>query len=354
MSWDNVTGVSIAYIWTDNPDMTQAYLFANGNHQVKVTVGVSFNLQGEGPTEEEVKAAIFLLDYNTGAGISHLKSVGQGEYLSVYLPTMPEQPKAIADSNGKAYQYEFDFYLSSDSSINPNFSSENVAVLVSYTNADGNVEYSTASGSSWQSYVAVTVYPPKKYGMSDSGRTPVSFDVKNSDFQIDFEVVSGWLNHAYEPSATLYNLRIDDSYFRFSKFMVTNTPLAPQAFLQHNIKDDEENDSYWYTVSQSFLPQENSLYSSNVEYHAEMMLRSEDGWDLIKYTAKFDQGGGEILFAQIKQQVVYVKDDKGPGPISNAGGQATLTAYDQFGNPVNIVVQSDGGGDANLKLESAS
>jgi len=333
--------------------MAQAYLFANGNHQVKVTVGVGFNLQGEGPTEEEVKAAISLLDYNTGAEISHLKSVGQGEYLSVYLPTMPEQPKAIADSNGKAYQYEFDFYLSSDSSINPNFSSENVAVLVSYTNADGNVEYSTASGSSWQSYVAVTVYPPKKYGMFNSGMTPVSFEVKNSDFQIDFEVVSGWLNHAYEPSATLYNLRIDDSYFRFSKFMVTNTPLAPQAFLQHNIEDDEENDSYWYTVSQSFLPQENSLYSSNVKYQAEMMLRSEDGWDLIKYTANFDQGGGEILFAQIKQQLVYVKDDNGPGPISNAGGQATFTAYDQFGNPVNIVVQGEGD-DANLKLESVN
>lgn len=357
MSWDNVTGVSTAYIWTDNPDMTQAYLFANGNHQVKVTVGVSFNLQGEGPTEDEVKAAISLLNYNTGAEISHLKPVGQGEYLSVYLPNMPEQPKAMADSSGKAYQYEFDYYLSSDSDINSGFSSEQVAVLISYTNADGKSEYSTASDSSRQSYVAVAVYPPKKYGMLNSGMTPVSLEVKNDNFQVTIETISSYLNHFYEPTAKLYNLRIDDSYFRLIKFIASNTPLIPSAFMQHIVNDNTDKtdkDAHDYTVSHSFLPQENPVYSDYIDYQSKLKLVNADGVDLIDYTANFEQGGGEVLFAQITQRLDYHVNSDSIGPMSNAGGQATLTAYDQFGNPVNIVVQGDGGGDGNLKLESVN
>ncbi|WP_312229317.1 hypothetical protein [Pseudescherichia sp.] len=349
MSWDNVTGVSTAYIWTDNPDMTQAYLFANGNHQVKVTVGVSFNLQGEGPTEDEVKAALSLLNYNTGTGISHLQSVEQGEYLSVYLPNMPEQPKAMADSSGKAYQYEFDYYLSSNSDINPNFSSEQVAVLISYTNADGKTEYSTASDSSRQSYVAVAVYPPKKYGMPNSGLTPVIFTIIDDQFKIDETLVSGWINHLYEPSATLYGIRIDDSYFIFSQFKVDNSLLAPNAFIQHTITNFSDDNDYNYVFAHSFFPQENHLYLDN-EYDASMYIMSSDSEILVEYTGHFTQQSGEILIARIYNEVIYAKG--GPDAIASSNNKANITAYDQFGNAMDILI--DGHGDGYPELVSVA
>lgn len=168
MSWDNVKGVSSAQIWTDNPDMTQAYLFANGNHQVKLTVGLSFTLSNAtqpGPTEDEVKAALTLIDYETAAELSHLKIGEKGGYAYVYQPNSPTAIKSLPvrdASNLGAYQYELDYYLSSDSTFNSNYASEKVALLLTYTGSTGTeIDYRTSSGSKSQSYVAVTVYPPK-------------------------------------------------------------------------------------------------------------------------------------------------------------------------------------------------
>lgn len=335
MSWDNVTGVSTAYIWTDNPDMTQAYLFANGNHQVKVTVGVSFNLQGEGPTEDEVKAAISLLNYNTSAEISHLKPVGQGEYLSVYLPNMPEQPKAMADSSGKIYQYEFDYYLSSDSDINPNFLSEQVAVLISYTNADGKSEYSTASGSSWQSYVAVAVYSPKKYGMINSTSTPIVLKLK--DDKPDSRVVANvdYVKDAKISSTKVYSLRIDDSYFRIVTLNASDTVATNNGFYRDGSKNGGVQSGYQpYNIHESYLIADNKVNQGRKSYTSTFYIvpgENEAYW--FSTQVNIHQEPNEIIFVSFSGSA-----SSSTGTFTNDHSSADFTVYDQFGNQLNITV----------------
>ncbi|WP_312268250.1 hypothetical protein [Pseudescherichia sp.] len=356
MSWDNVKGVSAAQIWTDNPDITQAYLFANGNHQVKLTVGLSLSLANAtqpGPTEDEVKAALSLIDFDTGAGLSHLKTDDKGSYSYVYLPTMAREvnPPPVSDANNTgAYQYEVDYYISSDSTINADYASEKVALLLSYTDVNNKeIEYYTASGSKSQSYVAVTVYSPKRYGMVGSTMTPVIFEILNDQLKIDQTQVSGWVNHLYEPSAILYGIRIDDSYFRFSQFKVSNTALAPNAFIQHIITNFSDNNDYSYVFAHNFLPQENKLYFGG-DYDATMNIMSSDSWVLVGYKSKFTQQPGQILIGRIYNELIYAMG--GPGPIASSNNSARITAYDQFGNAVYIAV--DGQGDGYPALTSVS
>ena len=356
MSWDNVKGVSVAQIWTDNPDMTQVYLFANGNHQVKLTVGLSFTLSNTtqpGPTADEVKAALSLVDYETGAGVRFVKTGAKGSYDYVYQPNMPETINILSasdTSNPGAYQYELDYYVSSDSTINANYASEKVALYLSYINSSGTkVDYYTSSGSKSQSYVTVTVYPPKTYGMADSAIMLVIFTTIDDQFQIDKTQVSGWVNHLYAPTVTLYGIRIDDGYFRFSKFKVDNSLQAPNAFIQHTVSNSSDNNDYNYVFAHSFLPQESHLYSDE-KYDASMNIMSEDNWTLVEYTGHFNQQSGEILIARIKNEVIYTKG--GPGAIADSKNIATITAYDQFGNEVNIVV--DGNGDGYPELASVN
>jgi len=346
MSWNNVKGVSAAKIWTDNPDITKAYLFANGNHQVKLTVAVSFvlsNTAEAGPTEDEVKAAITLIDYQTAAGLSHLKTGDKGAYAAVYQPNSPVTIKAVEDSNTGAYQYEFDYYISSDSTINASYMSEEVALLISYTGSDGKpVSYSTASGSKSQSYVAVTVEPPKKYGMSGSNMTPVVFNTLDDKFQASATTVSSWINHLYETSAILYSLRIDDSYFKIINFITTNTPESPNACLQHTISNFSDDNDYEYVFAHSFLIANKPLLATLNVYSTNLDIMSSDSWILIEYSGQVSQSPGELIFAYINSHMIYAKG--GPGPIAESSGPATLTAYDQFGNDTDIVINSDDNG----------
>ena len=352
MSWDNVKGVSAAKIWTDNPDMTQAYLFANGNHQVKLTVAISFvlsNTTESGPTEDEVKAAITLIDYQTSAGLSHLKTGDKGTYAAVYQPNSPVAIKAVEDSNTGAYQYEFDYYISSDSTINASYMSEEVALLISYTGSDGKpVSYSTASGSKSQSSVKVTVEPPKKYGTSVSNLMPIIFDTIDDQFHVEPTWGKQYISQTSTPTASTYAVRIDDSYFRISYFKTSNTPVSPYAFLQHTLSNDSGHDDYAYEYAHSFLLVNQPQYNKINNYDINLYIQDSTSENLVQYSGKPTQGPGVILFVRIHCSIEYY-ETRGT-PLAESSGPAIFTVYDQFGNTADVTVKGDSNG--NLSLDS--
>lgn len=359
MSWDNVNGVSSAQIWTDNPNMTQAYLFANGNHQVKLTIGISLSLSGEGPTDEEVKTALSLIDFETGADISHLKTGDKGGYGYVYLPNMPMEVKTLQPndtSNSGAYQYEFDYYISSESTINTNYASEKVALLLSYVDHNGNkIDYQTASGSKSQSYVAVTVYPPKKYGMSGSNMTPVVFNTLNDNPSYTTDK-SSFVDTFIVHSVQVYGLAIDDSYFRFVNYQAPNTRLSPAQFRQIIESDYSAGHYPGYKLSQGFLLKDNDVKSMGKSYSANVGVMDsysgtpEPNGEIASLDVTVYQQFGQIIFINFDVDVSWenTQDDN----LFKGSASANFTAFDQFGNPAYIEVGA--GNSSTLSLSSVS
>jgi len=366
MSWDNVKGVSAAQIWTDNPDTTQAYLFANGNHQVKLTVGLSLvlaNTTQPGPTEDEVKAALSLIDFDTGAGMSYLKTGDKGSYSYVYLPTMAMEvnPPPVSDANNTgAYQYEVDYYISSDSTINADYSSETVALLLSYTDVNNKeIEYYTASGSKSQSFVAVTVYPPKKYGMSDpsqgQGITSVVFNTLDDKPNYTADT-SSFVDTFIVHSVQVYGLAIDDSYFRFISYQAPNTRLSPAQFRQIIESNYSAGNTSGYKLSQGFLLEDNDVKSMGKSYNALVGVMDADtetgepNGAIVELDVIVYQQSGQIIFINFDVDVSWF--DNYGDTLFKESASAKLTAFDQFGNPAYIEVGA--GNSSTLSLSSVS
>lgn len=340
MSWNNVKGVSAAQIWTDNPDMTQAYLFANGNHQVKLTIGVSLtlsNAEQPGPTEDEVRAALSLIDFETAADLSFLKTGDKGSYAYVYQPNMPEKIKAIeTTSDSSTYQYEFDYYVSSDDIINANYGSEKVALLLTYTDASGNkIEYYTASGSKSQSYVAVTVYPPKKYGVAGSSSTPVIINLK--DDKPKYEVTSSAQNtdEIMDSSAETYSMRIDDSYFRIISFQASaDIPSNHPFYIDGSSSGEESVGHYRYASNEAYIPTDNKLNQGYVSYNTILQFDyNGSGGNLITVSISVTQESNELILIKLWGDILFSNET-----FSNNHSTALVCVFDQFGNPLNIQI----------------
>jgi len=338
MSWDNVEGVSSVQIWTDNPDMTQAYLFANGNHQVKLTIGVSLSLSGEGPTYEEVKTALSLIDFETGAGISHLKTGDKGEYAYVYQPNEVSSVKVLdTDASGTgAYQYEVDYYLSSDSTINENYASEKVALLLTYIDGNGNkIDYQTASGSKSQSYVAVTVYPPKKYGTSDSASTPVIITLKDDKPKYQVTNKTQNIDEIEDSSAEIYSLRIDDNYFRIINFVTSNDiPSNHPFYIDGSSAGQESVGHYRYAANEAYIPTDNKINQGYVSYNTVLNFDyNGDGGSLITVSVTVTQEPNELILIKLWGDILFSDET-----FSNKKSTASFSVVDQFGNLLNIEV----------------
>ncbi len=339
MSWDNVKGVSAAKIWIDNPDTTQAYLFANGNHQVKLTVGISFvpvtASDPSGPTEDEVKAALTLIDYQTGAGLSHLKEGDKGEYTYIYQPNLPVEVKSIAASDSIVYQYEFDYYISSDSTINNNYASEQVALLISPPNI---VPYSTDSSSKSQSYVAVTVYPPKKYGIAGSESTPIVISKKDDKSEYSNNSSYGQSNEV----VSAHSLRIDDSYLRLIKLDSSDAVKSPNSFTRH-AKDISKKGAGYYPVWQTYeayLLSENKINQGSVSYDTNLSVNYSDQYAFFSVTAKVHQESHEIMFIHFSCDI----EDPNEAGFKDKVNTISLSGFDQFGNKFTAIVSESTSG----------
>ncbi|WP_312410498.1 hypothetical protein [Pseudescherichia sp.] len=358
MSWDNVTSVASAKIWTDNPDTTQAYLFANGNHQVKLTVRLIFNVvdaNQPGPTQDECKAALSLVDYQTGADLSFLKVGDKGEYTYVYQENRPAEVKPLPDADEETVtlphsgSYEFDLYVSSDSTINANYASESVAMFISFIDASGTeITYnSTANGK--PSYVSVKVYPPKKYGMSGSNMVPIILNTIDDNATFSEISHNGVVTHRYDPSAMIYGLKINDGYFRLKNYQAPNVVVSPYAFMQHIIVDDDNEPGYYYTVAHCFMPNQNKLGGVALEYNCDVAFVTKNNYFLIEYAVKVHQQPSQLIFIRFYCRIMYT-DSNNDGPMANSSNPVKLVVFDQFGNSADIEIGNDG--DGYLKITS--
>ena len=345
MSWDNVAGVSSAQIWADNPDMTQAWLFANGNHQVKLTIGISFNLTDKtqpGPTQDEVSAALTLINYESGAGLSYLIAGAAGDYLASYLPNTAPTVQQVAAADTGHFQYEILYYLSSDSTINPSYMSESVALLLTYTNKDGQeIEYSTASNSKSQSLVTVNISSPKKYGNSDLNMTPVIIPIKHD--QAGYSIVSESTNARgiSESSMQYSSLRIDDSYFRLISFQASDEIKSPLPFYIDGTEDKTAAPNHGYDVTEGYLPTENKLNQGRVSYNSliEVRYSRESDGDLYNLSVSVTQAMNEIIFIHYTGTILYES-----GSFTKTTNDIAVTGFDQFGNQLNASVGVDSNG----------
>ena len=335
MSWDNVAGVSSAQIWSDNPDMTQAWLFANGSHQVKLTIGISFNLTDKtqpGPTQDEVSAALTLINYQTGAGINYLKAGAAGDYLASYLPNTAPTVKQVAAADTGHFQYEILYYLSSDSSINPSYMSESIALLLTYTNKDGQeIEYSTAYNSKSQSFVEVTVYPPKKYGVAGSSSTPVIIKLKNDKPEYKISNHASGTEEIKDSNVSIYSLRIDDSNFRIISYLGSSS-IYP--FRTDSDRVEEDGDEWEYTATENYLIQDNELNEGSITYTSQLQfIYNQSKGNIFTIDINVSQDPNEIIFIKVWSKFYIVNES-----FSDISGTSSFSAYDQFGNTINIEV----------------
>ncbi|GAL57368.1 hypothetical protein EV102420_07_01880 [Pseudescherichia vulneris NBRC 102420] len=362
MSWDNVTSVYSVKIWTDNPDTTQAYLFANGNHQVKLTIRLVFNIidaNQPGPTQDECKAAVSLVDYQTGADLSFLKVGDKGAYTYVYQENRPTEVKPLPEEDNptatspKSGSYEFDLYVSSDSTINANYASENVALFISFIDASGTeIKYNTTSTGK-PSYVAVKVYPPKKYGMAQSNVTPIILYEHDSNphYTIDNYDMVTTDDVKY---LIIYALRIDDPYFKITHFETPGTALSPSAFRQIIISNDSSASKYVYHLVQGYLPTENNVNRKGNSYTTRLGISaysSNSTANVAEYYVDVYQMPGVIIFANVEVDIKW-EVSGAAGDLVKSSDSAKLTVFDQFGNHANVEVGA--GNDYALTISSVT
>ena len=348
MSWDNVTSVYSVKIWTDNPDTTQAYLFANGNHQVKLTIRLVFNIidaNQPGPTQDECKAAVSLVDYQTGADLSFLKVGDKGAYTYVYQENRPAEVKPLPEEDNptatspKSGSYEFDLYVSSDSTINANYAAEKVALFISFIDASGTEITTNTTSTGKPSYVSVNVYPPKKYGKSGSASTPVVIKLKDDKLSYNYDY-----SHSVDDlTVSAWSLRIDDSYFRIVNFQAASGVQSNEPFYRHGdnvaaggIAYDED----WET-KETFVPTENKVNQGHLAYDSTLEIIYDDaGKYFFKITVTVHQEANEIIFINF-YAVIKPPSDSG---FDNKTDTASLSAYDQFGNKFTVEVSNNGSG----------
>ena len=212
-----------------------------------------------------------------------------------------------------------------------------------------------AAGRRSQSSVAVTVYPPKKYGMPDSAMTAVVFNTLNDKPNYTTET-SSFIDTFIVHSVQVYGLAIDDSYFRFIGYQSPNTRLSPAQFRQIIESDYSAGDTPGYKLSQGFLLEDNDVKSMGRSYSANVAVMDKD--------PDTGEPNGEIacLDVTVYQQVgqiIFINFDVDVSWYNNYGdtlfkesASAKLTAFDQFGNPAYIEVGA--GNSSTLSLSSVS
>ncbi|WP_124966083.1 hypothetical protein [Trabulsiella odontotermitis] len=218
MSWNDVSGVSKFQIWTEpcasSTDGSEAWLFVNGRHQIKVTVGISLGLNYDGtelPSVDEVKNALTLVSNKDGGSIKYLVAGNAGSYCEVYEPNHSALQANLKANN---FQYTFEYYFSSNTAKNPNIASEEISAKLTYTDKYGNVISNDMSANSdyyQKGYIKVHCL---------SQRTNKHKIVKNTS-QPYYNVFdnSSWGHE--DPFVDVYRMTIEDSYFNIQDFSLT-------------------------------------------------------------------------------------------------------------------------------------
>ncbi|ECO5909754.1 hypothetical protein FYD77_14270 [Salmonella enterica] len=331
MSWENVAGLSKIQIWAEScssSDGDEAFLFVNDNHQILITVGVSLALyetSKAGPTLEEVKSAISLIDNSDGDALKFLVEGDAGDYISVYDPSHVNAQK-INNSN---FQYQFKYYLSSNKTINPNVSSEEVSAKISYKNSDDSFIYDMSSQGDYsiKDYVKVTMFAEKEYGLKGSGKTTVTLE---KDSVSPHHVFSDYKGYKLDDATLyLYHLTIADSYFH-----IVDLNYGPQQGVYGSIQNlaygyDQSQAPMWMYTASVFCPA--FIHGLGEKTISDVYKYDIGNVDTICVRYDYNQRPHEI--ALLAAQVDINRHDAITGHSPLTGG---LTLHDQFGNKIII------------------
>lgn len=338
MSWENVTGVKYINIWTGYSDTTQGHLFVNGNHQLLLTAGITFNLKSgttEGPTQDEVAQALSLINNQDGGPLKYLAVVDENIYTALYDPNhVQAEPVANPDSAGDGiYDYTFQWYVNSSTAINKGFWSEGVALKLVYSTDGSNsvVVDTSVHGSSTKANVTVCCYQPVLYGNKGENRINISISSKQVASS-DCSDKAGNFNHAGD-TFIVYWVYIDDSYFKLFNFDGCTDPdpdVVHQGFYIHKEKSTVE----WDHVFNSFFP---NVKCGAFDFSTQVAVRS--GPDQSYPVVVTEQ----ITVHQQENQITFISGFSSAQGLKYAGEvdkrQAVL-AYDQFGNSTYFLVHT--------------
>ncbi|EML8490113.1 hypothetical protein WAB73_003345 [Salmonella enterica subsp. enterica] len=352
MSWDNVAGVSKFNIWTESNSSSEgdeAFLYVNGLHQVKVTVGLTFSLvdpSASGPTDDEVRSALTLIDNNDGGALKHLVEGDKGSYTTIYDPNHVTVAPGIKDSD---YQYEIDYYLSSNSTVNADNASEEVSVKLIYTDASG-YDYDDDMSEQGQYYekdnVKVTCYAPKKY--------------TTSDFSLKRETVSATWHQTASSSWTdydtyLYRFRMSCDYYLLENMNLDNpssTVFGSTGDFCLGFKTEKTSALKWDSVSDCYGTTD--VYGMGEKSYTAKLYDDQnfsDGYSQFSvydgyHTVNINQGENEYIFVS-----TYVTEEQSIGSYHYTGSRS-FNAYDQFGNYIEVTILIDS--DDNRVIPSVS
>ncbi|HCL5073664.1 TPA: hypothetical protein N2F43_002957 [Salmonella enterica] len=336
MSWENVAGISKFQIWAEpssSSEGDETFLFVNGNHQVQITVGLSLALwdtAATGPTLEEVKSALTLVNNNDGGSLNHLVTGSKGNYVSIYDPSHVNATQ-VAETD---FQYEVNYYLSSNTTINANIVSEEVSVKIAYTNSDGTfiTDMSQQGEYSVKDYVKVTCYAEKKYGLSGSNKTEIILSEDDNSPEHSFHQSSDYKTD--DSSLWLYRLVISDSYFK-----IVDINYGENQKIYGNIQTlaygyDQSSAAMWMYTASVFCP--TLLYGVGQKNISDTYQYSVGSVDTIYVQYECVQHNNEIIL--LAAEIDIKRSDSITGHSSSKGG---LNFHDQFGNEIKVTFNYD-------------
>ena len=340
MSWDNVSDIKNIKIWTDYSDSTQGHLFVNDNHRLKLNVGISFTLKSgttEGPTEDEVSNALSLINNQDSGPLKYLKLADENIYTTVYDPyhTQSDNKNNSNTIDDGIYDFVLTYYVNSPLSINAEAHSEVVALQLKYTVTDSagkttEVIKQTSVNGNYPTKVKVSVvcYPSKLYGIENENRTcltSVKTIVSNATYH------NGHYDNSGDTSYCVA-ISIDDSYFKIFHLDGAQEP-DTLSTLQPLYISFYEDKPMWDHINNAFFP---NIQCGEKSYTVTAEVRSNLSYD--SYYQLFDadipisQKEGQIIFAAVQTDV------KSTGYNWATNNYQYLSAYDQFGNSMYIVI----------------
>lgn len=326
MSWDNVINVNAFSIWTEissSDSQKNGHLFVNGRHQIKVTIGINFDLTDStlpGPTEDEVYTAISLVDDIDGNPLKYLNPGEPGNYTAIYDPALGSKSTSYPDVNTSEFQYELAYYLSSSETTNPDCDSEKVSAIIEYTiNGDKHTnDFTTNSTGDIKDSITVSCYPEKKYGTASSTTTPIVASFQDTNPTVNIYDVKDTHDH---DDYNVFSVFIDDDYFKIHDIDSTvepNTNLVPACYIQKDY-DTPMWDAIYNVCYPAFIPSEKTYTVTTKLYNSP---------DHVIYTVDVTvhAHANEVIFITCKSNV---KSNKHYTHVDN---NQHLSIHDQFGN----------------------
>ncbi len=211
MSWDNVSGISSIQFFAGTGENTSASLFLNGQHQIPLTVYISFSLTGagSGPTQDEVNKAITLIDDKSekplstsdGDSATPLISSTVANAYTVYYGSGVGKPVVQDDPSS----FMVSFYVRGSSTATPT-DAPTIALEIKYLDID----YKTSSISSGAIKTKVTIdllsskdYSKKSDANSDTPILLTTVDITSSCSYSDQQDTASGIVYVWKSTMTI-------------------------------------------------------------------------------------------------------------------------------------------------------